>query len=96
MVLDGAELVDALGRIGKEIRAVAKSGRGGPQWLDIAGGWLVQQMALCQGNTDLVSVLFMSRLARGAEFVATIPLLHHVSPRQADLQAIRDLPHSSH
>jgi U3 small nucleolar RNA-associated protein 6 len=55
VVLEGAELVDAIGRIGKEIRAVAKSGKGGSAWLDMAGQWLVQQMALCGDNTDLVS-----------------------------------------
>lgn len=54
VVLEGGELVDAIGKIGKEIRAVAKSGKGGEKWLDMAGQWLVEQMELCGENVDLV------------------------------------------
>jgi U3 small nucleolar RNA-associated protein 6 len=54
VVLEGGELVDAIGRIGKEIRSIAKSGKGGVKWLDMAGDWLVSQMELCGDNADLV------------------------------------------
>jgi U3 small nucleolar RNA-associated protein 6 len=57
VVLEGGELVDAIGRIGKEIRSIAKSGKGGVKWLDMAGDWLVSQMELCGDNTDLVRSL---------------------------------------
>jgi hypothetical protein len=39
---------------------VAKSGKGGEKWLDMAGKWLVEQMELCGGNTDLVCSPFIS------------------------------------
>jgi U3 small nucleolar RNA-associated protein 6 len=68
VVLEGAEQVDAVGRIGKEIRTVAKSGRGGSAWLDIAANWLVQQMALCQHNTELVSILCPRDSQYGADY----------------------------
>ena len=54
VVLEGGDLVDAIGKIGKEIRTVAKSGKGGPKWLDMAGEWLVEQMNVCGENADLV------------------------------------------
>lgn len=57
VVLEGGELVDAIGRIGKEIRTVAKAGKGGARWLDMAGDWLVSQMQLCGDNADLVRSL---------------------------------------
>ncbi|WVQ98984.1 hypothetical protein IAU59_006116 [Kwoniella sp. CBS 9459] len=41
IVLDGVELVEQLGRVGKEIRKVAKAGNGGKEWLSTAGEWLV-------------------------------------------------------
>jgi len=51
---EGGELVDAIGKIGKGIRSVAKSGKGGERWLDMAGKWLVEQMELYGDNADLV------------------------------------------
>jgi U3 small nucleolar RNA-associated protein 6 len=60
VVLEGGDLVDAIGKIGKEIRSVAKSGKGGEKWLDMAGKWLVEQMELCGDNTDLVCSPFIS------------------------------------
>lgn len=57
VVLEGADLVDALGRIAKEIRTVAKSGQYGEKWLELSGEWLVQQISQCGDNADLVSSL---------------------------------------
>jgi U3 small nucleolar RNA-associated protein 6 len=61
VVLEGGELVDAIGRIGKEIRKVAKAGTGGVAWLDMASEWIVQQMALCGSNADLVSLVITTK-----------------------------------
>jgi U3 small nucleolar RNA-associated protein 6 len=62
VVLEGGELVDAIGRIGKEIRSVANSGKGGSKWLDMAGAWLVGQMELCGDNADLVCLPSLSAI----------------------------------
>lgn len=55
VILAGEQLVDALGRIGKEIRSVAKRGEAGKEWLELSGSWLEQQIAACVENVDLVS-----------------------------------------
>ena len=54
LILEGADLVDALGKIAKEIRAVAKTGQYGETWLVLSGEWLVQQISQCGENADLV------------------------------------------
>ncbi|OCF36392.1 U3 small nucleolar RNA-associated protein 6 [Kwoniella heveanensis BCC8398] len=41
IVLEGVELVEELGTIGKEIRKIAKSDDAGKEWLSTAGEWLV-------------------------------------------------------
>ena len=46
IVLDGVELVEELGRIGKEIRQNAKMAKGS-QWSEIAGSWLAAQLDSC-------------------------------------------------
>lgn len=55
VILEGGDLVDAVGRIGKEIRTVAKSGKYGRDWLELSGEWIVQQISTCGDNSDLVS-----------------------------------------
>ena len=51
--LDGVELVEELGRIGKEIR---KSAKEGSAFLRVAGEWLVQQIKEQRDKDDLVSL----------------------------------------
>lgn len=53
IVLEGVDLVEALGSIGKEVRAVAK--KAGPAWGDVAGEWIVDRIRDAKDNTDLVS-----------------------------------------
>jgi U3 small nucleolar RNA-associated protein 6 len=96
VVLEGAELVDAIGRIGKEIRAVAKSGKGGSAWLDMAGQWLVQQMALCGGNTDLVSDHIPASCLQRLIYTAPISILNHDGPHETNLQAFSFFLDASH
>ncbi|KAK8869541.1 hypothetical protein IAR55_000107 [Kwoniella newhampshirensis] len=52
VVLEGVELVEELGTIGKEIRKSAK-GNHGSAWLDVAGEWLVDQIEGCEDNEQL-------------------------------------------
>ncbi|KAL1410974.1 U3 snoRNP protein [Vanrija albida] len=52
LVVSGLELVDAYGKIGKEIRSAAKTA--GPEFLDEASKWLVARIAAdIEGNDDL-------------------------------------------
>jgi U3 small nucleolar RNA-associated protein 6 len=53
VVLEGVELVEELGRIGKEIRKASKEDTTG-DWVDVAGGWLASQIESCGDNKDLV------------------------------------------
>lgn len=60
VVLQGAELVDAVGKIGKEIKAGLKHGKGGPEWAELAGQWLLEQIALASSNDFLVCPPYLS------------------------------------
>lgn len=53
VVLSGVELVEELGKIGKEIRKGAKVG--GTEFGEAAGLWLSERIAENRDNTDLVS-----------------------------------------
>lgn len=53
VVLSGLELVEELGRIGREIRRIAK-GTKGSDWADVAGAWLGEQIDSFGRNGDLV------------------------------------------
>lgn len=53
ILLEGVELVEELGRIGKTIRQQAK--QRGPEWIEVAGEWLVLRVKEMSSNTDLVS-----------------------------------------
>ncbi|ORX33835.1 U3 small nucleolar RNA-associated protein 6-domain-containing protein [Kockovaella imperatae] len=59
LALEGIELVEELGRIGKEIRKTAK-GRDNA-WTDIAGSWLHQQARDVRISAEMVSVCVCSR-----------------------------------
>lgn len=50
--VEGVELVEELGSIGKEIRKRAKDGS---EFLEVAGEWLVKQIISQAENVDLVS-----------------------------------------
>ena len=57
IVVSGVELVDELGKIGREIRRSAKD-FGGTEWGDIAGSWLAARVEECGDNPELVRSLF--------------------------------------
>ena len=61
IILDGVELVEEFGRIGKEIRQRAKIAKGS-QWSDIAGSWLAAQIDSCGDSLDLVRIYRHQRL----------------------------------
>lgn len=62
VTLSGVELVEELGKIGKEIRKGAKIG--GAEFGEVAGLWLDQQIRENQSNSDLVSYLMPFEYAR--------------------------------
>ena len=52
MILQGVELVEEIGRVGKEIRKWAKTG--GPEWLQVAGEWLGERIQQLEEEDELV------------------------------------------
>lgn len=62
VILDGVELVEEIGKIGKGIKKAAKAAEG-QEWSRIAGDWLFVQMAVYEQNADLVSFLRFTRPA---------------------------------
>lgn len=54
IILDGADLVEELGRIGKDIREQAK--QGGQHWSSVAAKWLVERIEELEGSEELVRV----------------------------------------
>ncbi|WRT67398.1 uncharacterized protein IL334_004369 [Kwoniella shivajii] len=53
IVLSGVELVEELGKIGKEIRKSVKSNKGNKAWLESAGLWLIGQIRRFDDNVEL-------------------------------------------
>ncbi|BEI89356.1 uncharacterized protein CcaverHIS019_0207180 [Cutaneotrichosporon cavernicola] len=78
IVLEGVELVDALGVIGKEMRSVAK--KAGSEWTDIAGAWLAERIAEAGDNADLQRYLLSTLKALTKPSLAAPPslLLRHL------------------
>ena len=78
--LGGETVVKEIGLIGLEIRKHAKSG--GPAFGEVAGSWLVEQMALHQDNENLVSIVNPPQ-STGLRTPAEIPTLHAAIPHEA-------------
>ena len=55
VVLSRIELVEEFGRIGKEIRRIAREATGSG-WSDVAGAFLASQMDQCNSNANLVRI----------------------------------------
>lgn len=55
VVLQGVKLVEEIGRIGKEIRRIAKMK--GSDWRDVAGEWIAARMDEYSSNIELVSII---------------------------------------
>lgn len=66
VVLQGVELVEEIGRIGKEIRRHAKGAKGSV-WADVAEGWLGEQLDQNGDNLGLVSVWCSNHTVHGAD-----------------------------
>jgi len=56
IILSGVELVEELGKIGKEIRGITKEG--GPDFLGVAGEWLARRIDEFKENIELVSLVY--------------------------------------
>lgn len=70
--LEGVELVEEVGKIGKEVRKMAKDGKA---FLQVAGRWLGEQVKT-QENDDLVSLLVVLLLVH-ADIAAELSALDH-------------------
>ena len=53
--LDEVQTIEEIGKIGRAVLKEAKRLKGDAAWLEVAGGWLVEQAAAYKDNTDLVS-----------------------------------------
>ncbi|BEI81560.1 hypothetical protein CcaverHIS002_0207200 [Cutaneotrichosporon cavernicola] len=78
IVLEGVELVDALGVIGKEMRSVAK--KAGSEWTDIAGAWLAERIAEAGDNADLQRYLLSTLKALTKPSLAAPPISPTLDP----------------
>lgn len=80
MVLSGLQLVEEIGRIGKDIRRSAKTAKGS-DWADVAGSWMATHIDQLKGNDDLVHCL--STTATSTDYdQARIPPVHPHEPHQ--------------
>ncbi|WVW82805.1 hypothetical protein I302_104816 [Kwoniella bestiolae CBS 10118] len=54
-VLEGVELVEQLGKIGKDIRRSIKGGDGkrNKEWIEVVGQWLIEQIGKMESNVEL-------------------------------------------
>lgn len=53
--LSGVDLVEEYGKIGKEIRKIAKGSKD-PMWTETAGKWLIERINSHQDYPELVSI----------------------------------------
>lgn len=97
VVLAGEGMVDALGKIGKEIRAVAKRGDGGQEWLELSGFWLGDQIVASGDNASLVRLWSRQCTTQNCvtNLAAPISLLHPDNSHQTHLQPSRFTPYAS-
>lgn len=55
--LDEVQTIEEIGKIGRAMKKEAKRLKGDAAWLEVAGGWLVDQAVAYKGNADLQAYL---------------------------------------